>query len=52
MQSELGSLGFWLEAAYVDGESNYVRASTGVDYAFNEVIFGMVEYHFNGAGSR
>jgi hypothetical protein len=52
MQSELGSLGFWLEAAYVDGRSNYVRASTGVDYAFNEVIFGMVEYHFNGAGSR
>lgn len=52
MQSELGSLGFWLEAAYVDGQSNYVRASTGVDYAFNEVIFGMVEYHFNGAGSR
>ncbi len=51
VQSELGDMGFWFEAAYVDGDVDYLRASTGVDYAFTEHVFGMVEYHYNGAGS-
>ena len=50
VQSDLGDLGFWFEAAYVSGEEDYTRVSTGVDYAFTEHTFGMVEYHFNGAG--
>jgi len=52
VQSELGDLGFWLEVAYVDGDYDYARVSTGVDYAFQENIFGMIEYHYNGAGSQ
>ncbi len=51
VQSELGDMGFWFETAYVDGDVDYFRASTGLDYAFTEHIFGMVEYHYNGAGS-
>ena len=51
IQSALGELGFWLEAAYVSGDENYTRTSIGLDYAFNERVFGMVEYHFNEAGS-
>lgn len=47
----LGNLGFWFEAASVSGDEDYVRASTGVDYAFTENIFGQIEYHFNGAGT-
>ncbi len=52
VQSELGDLGFWFETAYVDGDVDYVRLSTGLDYAFKEHIFGMIEYHYNGAGSQ
>ena len=51
VQSELGSLGFWFEAAYVSGDEDYLRSSTGLDYAFTEKTFGMIEYHYNGAGS-
>ena len=43
--------GFWLEAAYVSGDDDYTRASIGLDYAFSERVFGMIEYHLNGAGS-
>lgn len=35
--------------AYTD---NYWRASIGSDYALNENIIAMVEYHYNGAGSN
>lgn len=52
MQSALGSLGFWLEAAVVSGDQDYTRSSVGLDYAFTERVFGMVEYHYNGAGSK
>ena len=57
----IGGAGFWLEAAYVfvesyvqdaDTESNYLRASTGLDYSFGEKTYGFVEYHFNGAGAN
>ena len=52
VQAALGELGFWLETAYVSGDEDYFRTSIGVDYAFNENVFGMVEYHYNGAGSN
>ncbi len=51
VQSALGVLGFWLEAAHVSGDDDYTRLSTGIDYAFNERVFGMLEYHYNGAGA-
>jgi hypothetical protein len=51
VQSAFGVFGFWLEAAYVSGDDNYTRASIGMDYAFSERVFGMIEYHLNGAGS-
>lgn len=51
LQSALGDFGFWFEAASVSGEEDYVRVSTGLDYAFTEFTFGQVEYHYNGAGS-
>ena len=51
VQSELGAMGFWFESAYVDGDVDYLRTSTGLDYAFTENVFGMIEYHYNGAGS-
>ncbi|MDA0976966.1 MAG: hypothetical protein O3B72_00260 [Proteobacteria bacterium] len=50
LQTAIGDTGFWLEAASVNGDDNYLRLSTGVDYAFNEDIFGQLEYHYNGAG--
>ena len=52
IQSELGDMGFWFEAAYTDGDVDYVRASTGLDYAFTENTFGQIEFHYNGAGSH
>ena len=51
VQSALGDMGFWFEAARVRGDEDYLRLSTGVDYAFSENTFGQVEYHYNGAGS-
>jgi len=51
VQTALGDFGFWLEAAQVSGEADYARLSTGLDYAFSEDVYGLVEYHFNGAGS-
>lgn len=52
IQSALGSLGFWLEAAHVSGDEDYARVSIGLDYAFTERVFGMIEYHFNEAGAQ
>ena len=57
----IGGAGFWLEVAYVfvesfardaDTESNYLRASTGLDYSFGEKTYGFIEYHYNGAGAK
>lgn len=50
LQSALGDFGFWFEAASVTGEEDYIRVSTGLDYAFTEFTFAQVEYHYNGAG--
>ena len=51
VQSELADFGFWFEVARVDGTEDYVRVSVGLDHAWTENVFGMVEYHHNGAGS-
>ena len=51
IQTALGDLGFWFEAARVQGDRDYLRLSTGLDYAFSEHTFGQIEYHYNGAGS-
>lgn len=51
LQSALWDLGFWLEAASINGDEDYIRVSTGLDYAFSEHTFGQIEYHYNGAGS-
>ena len=39
LQTAIWDLGFWLEAAYVNGDENYLRLSTGVDYSFSENTF-------------
>lgn len=51
LATTLGQFGAWLEFAGVSGESDYVRTSLGLDYGFAENWFGMVEYHYNGAGT-
>ncbi|MBQ63279.1 MAG: hypothetical protein CMQ19_14580 [Gammaproteobacteria bacterium] len=51
IQTALGDFGFWLEHANVNGDFNYWRTSVGLDYAFTENSFAMIEYHHNGAGS-
>jgi hypothetical protein len=50
VQTSLGTMGFWFEGAVVNGADHYWRVSTGLDYAFNELLLGLVEYHYNGAG--
>ena len=50
VQTSLGNFGFWFEGAGVWGDEDYARASTGLDYAFTENVYGLVEYHYNGAG--
>lgn len=49
LETALGNAGFWFEAARVTGETDYLRISTGLDYAFSEFTFGMLEYHYNEA---
>jgi hypothetical protein len=51
-ESTLGPFGAWLEFAHVNGDASYNRASIGLDYGFNENWFGMLEFHYNGAGSE
>jgi len=51
IQTALGDYGFWFELASVNGETDYIRTSVGLDYAFTENSFAMIEYHHNGAGS-
>jgi len=50
-QGALGSIGTWLEVAYVKGDADYYRLSLGFDYAFTERTLFMLEYHNNGAGA-
>ena len=58
LQRALGELGSWVELAYLNTDTSnsnvdsYWRSSFGIDYAINEDIFTMVEYHYNGAGGE
>jgi len=53
----LGGAGVWLEAAQVFAEGSsrtekdYLRASTGFEYFFEDNTYIFAEYHFNQAGS-
>jgi len=60
IERALGDFGFWFETAYMkmgntmatnNETDDYWRSSIGSDYALNESIILMLEYHYNGAGS-
>lgn len=52
LQRSLGDMGGWLETTYISArKQGFWRSSIGVDYAFNEDIYTMVEYHYNGMGA-
>lgn len=51
LETTLGVYGAWIETAAVSGDDTYVRTSLGLDYGFSEKWFGMLEYHYNGAGA-
>ena len=55
IERALGYFGFWFETAYMKMNNqtltDYWRSSIGSDYALNESIILMLEYHYNGAGS-
>jgi len=60
----LGEAGIWCEAAWVrphafrresesqEPSADYIRLSVGLDRNLSRVLYGFVEYHFNGAGRR
>lgn len=52
VETALGDFGFWFETAYAESDVSYWRHSIGFDYALNENLITMVEYHYNGAGAR
>ncbi len=67
VERAISDFGFWFETAYMNWNEkgskddikevlpysdNYWRASIGSDYAINADIILMLEYHYNGAGSR
>jgi hypothetical protein len=54
IQGQIMGAGAWFESAYVDPEvgNGYARLSLGSDYNFGDNLYGFIEYHFNGAGTR
>jgi len=52
IESSIGDFGFWLEIAAVNGDQDYWRMSTGLDYSFTKNTFAMLEYHLNDAGTH
>jgi hypothetical protein len=56
----LGGAGLWIEAAQVwtdvfnrnrpREKEDYFRFSTGIDYSLSPTLYGLIEYHYNGAG--
>lgn len=59
LQRSIRGAGFWLEAAWVETDAffragpgeKYARLSTGADYSFGSGFYGLIEYHYNGAGA-
>ncbi len=49
-QTTIGDFGFWMEAAVVNGDEDYTRLTTGLDYGIDEHTLIVMEYHHNGAG--
>ncbi len=57
----VGGAGAWIEASYLfaeagggeeaEPEDNFGRASLGIDYRFNDTLYGFAEYHYSGAGT-
>jgi len=54
----VGGASVWLETAWVRPDAfgkgsgtEYLRASAGADYNLADGLYGMAEYHYNGAGS-
>lgn len=67
IERSIGDVGFWFETAYMDWDekitvatsketspftAHYWRTSIGGDYAINDKLIAMLEYHYNGAGSN
>lgn len=56
IERALGEFGFWLETAFMknndEDSNNYWRHSMGSDFAIDDNIIVMMEYHYNGAGSQ
>ena len=56
IERALGDFGFWLETAYMNNNSDdidsYWRHSVGSDFALDDNVIVMMEYHYNGAGSQ
>ncbi|WP_250655117.1 hypothetical protein [Alkalimarinus coralli] len=56
VERALGDYGFWFETAYMhlgnNSADSYWRSSIGTDYAVDDNVIVMLEYHYNGAGSN
>lgn len=56
IERALGEFGIWLETAFMknndDDSNSYWRHSVGSDFAIEDNIIVMMEYHYNGAGSQ
>jgi hypothetical protein len=60
MAGQIGDVGVWAEAAlnnpvydwmeYTDFDSSYVQADIGLDYTFENGLYCMLEYYYNGLG--
>ena len=54
LQTAWGDIGFWWESGYFDSkhDGDFLRLSTGWDYAFSDDVIFMMEYHHNGQGNH
>jgi len=62
MAGEIGDVGVWAEGVvvnptylggdYTNFDSLYVQADAGLNYTFDNGLYIMAEYHYNGLGSR
>ncbi|MDG5816551.1 hypothetical protein QA601_15745 [Chitinispirillales bacterium ANBcel5] len=60
LAGEIGNIGIWAEAAfnnpvyeemeYKDLDSSYFQVDLGFDYTFNNGVYTILEYYFNGLG--
>jgi hypothetical protein len=60
MAGQIGEVGVWTEAVFInpkhkgmgysDFDSAYVQADAGIDYTFDNGLYCMAEYYYNGLG--